>query len=237
MSPTIHFFKCWICCQPRRFGWKVFRVTKVAESGCPQWCRFLSSSSWLSWWRTCRRCQEVQACWKNKRPSRRQKRRVLWAPSLTFRNCDKRVHVLRCSAQLCAAAAAFWRRGQKESRARVSPADSLYGRSWVSVDAERWRAGAELGGGAAGGHFPFVRDGGEKPFPAFLYKQVTLQVRRTPRHQGTPRPNRSKPHVIRPVEDITEEDIELVADNMTDKVYNSAIVSSEPVAPVLFTET
>lgn len=39
------------------------------------------------------------------------------------------------------------------------------------------------------------------------------------------------------MEDITEEDIKLVADNMTDKVYNSAIVSSEPVAPVLITET
>eukprot|EP00066_Takifugu_rubripes_P023159 XP_011612425.1 PREDICTED: cell division cycle-associated protein 7-like isoform X1 [Takifugu rubripes] len=57
-------------------------------------------------------------------------------------------------------------------------------------------------------------------------EEELLEVRRTPRRQGTPRPNRSKPHVIRPVEDITEDDIQLVADNMTDKVYNSAIGST-----------
>lgn len=62
-----------------------------------------------------------------------------------------------------------------------------------------------------------------------------LQVRRAPQRQGTPRPNRSKPHVIRPVEDVTEEEIELVADNMTDKVYNSVAVSPDPDAPVFLT--
>lgn len=72
---------------------------------------------------------------------------------------SKRVHVLRCSAQLCAAAAALWKRGQKEPRAGVSPTDSLYGRSWVWVDAERWRTGAELGGGAAGGHSSLICEG------------------------------------------------------------------------------
>lgn len=61
------------------------------------------------------------------------------------------------------------------------------------------------------------------------------QVRRAPQCRGTPRPNRSKPYVIRPVEDITEEEIELVADNMTDKVYNSVTVSPEPGAPVFLT--
>lgn len=60
-----------------------------------------------------------------------------------------------------------------------------------------------------------------------------LQVRRAPQRRGTPRPNRGKPHAIRPVEDITEEDIELVADNMTDKVYNSVTVSPKPDALVL----
>uniref|UniRef100_A0A3B3ZHW6 Zinc-finger domain-containing protein n=1 Tax=Periophthalmus magnuspinnatus TaxID=409849 RepID=A0A3B3ZHW6_9GOBI len=38
--------------------------------------------------------------------------------------------------------------------------------------------------------------------------------------RGAPRPNQTKPHVVRPVEDITEEELELVADNMTEKVYN-----------------
>lgn len=60
---------------------------------------------------------------------------------------------------------------------------------------------------------------------------VALQVRGAPRRRSTLRPNRSKPHVIRPVEDITEEEIELVADNMTDKVYNSATVSPGPHGP------
>lgn len=57
-----------------------------------------------------------------------------------------------------------------------------------------------------------------------------LQVRQAPQRRGTPRPNRSKPHLIRPVEDVTVEEMELVADNMTDKVYNSVTVSPEPDA-------
>lgn len=63
---------------------------------------------------------------------------------------------------------------------------------------------------------------------------IMVQVRRAPQRRGTPRPNRSKPHMIRPVEDITEDEIQLVAENMTDKVYNSVTVSSRTV---LFTAT
>lgn len=55
-----------------------------------------------------------------------------------------------------------------------------------------------------------------------------FQVRRAPQRRGTPRPTQSKPHLIRPVEDITEDEIQLVADNMTDKVYNRDTVSSRP---------
>lgn len=36
---------------------------------------------------------------------------------------------------LCIASSAVWRRAQEDSRAGVSQTDSLYGRSWVSVDA------------------------------------------------------------------------------------------------------
>uniref|UniRef100_A0A3B3ZHF2 Zinc-finger domain-containing protein n=1 Tax=Periophthalmus magnuspinnatus TaxID=409849 RepID=A0A3B3ZHF2_9GOBI len=50
--------------------------------------------------------------------------------------------------------------------------------------------------------------------------QYELNVRRAPQRRGAPRPNQTKPHVVRPVEDITEEELELVADNMTEKVYN-----------------
>lgn len=63
------------------------------------------------------------------------------------------------------------------------------------------------------------------------------KVRRAPQRRYTPRPNRSKPHIIRPVEDITEDEIELVADNMTDKVYNSATVSSQTSLSILCPST
>ncbi|XP_008278980.1 cell division cycle-associated protein 7-like [Stegastes partitus] len=53
-----------------------------------------------------------------------------------------------------------------------------------------------------------------------------LEVRRAPRRRSTPRPNQIKPHIIRPVEDITEDELQLVADNMTDKTYNSATGST-----------
>ncbi|KAF7664581.1 hypothetical protein LDENG_00169450 [Lucifuga dentata] len=51
-------------------------------------------------------------------------------------------------------------------------------------------------------------------------EEELLEVRRVPQRCGTPRPNQSKPHVIRPVEDITEDELQLVANNMTGKVYN-----------------
>ncbi|XP_061742992.1 cell division cycle-associated protein 7-like isoform X2 [Nerophis ophidion] len=51
-------------------------------------------------------------------------------------------------------------------------------------------------------------------------EEELLQVREALRKRGTQRANPSKPHIIRPVEDITEEQLQLVADNMTDKVYN-----------------
>ncbi|XP_054883288.1 cell division cycle-associated protein 7-like [Poeciliopsis prolifica] len=56
-------------------------------------------------------------------------------------------------------------------------------------------------------------------------EEELLEVRRAPRRHGTPRPNQN-PHVIRPVEEITEDELELVADNMTDKVYNSVTGST-----------
>ncbi|XP_071400627.1 cell division cycle-associated protein 7-like [Centroberyx affinis] len=51
-------------------------------------------------------------------------------------------------------------------------------------------------------------------------EEELLEVRHAPQRRGTPRPNQSKPHIIRPAEEITEDEIQLVADNMTDKVYN-----------------
>ncbi|XP_030634075.1 cell division cycle-associated protein 7-like [Chanos chanos] len=45
-----------------------------------------------------------------------------------------------------------------------------------------------------------------------------MQVRGAPRHR--PAPRSGKPHVFRPVEDITEDELQLVASNMTEKIYN-----------------
>ncbi|XP_075966478.1 cell division cycle-associated protein 7-like [Anarhichas minor] len=53
-----------------------------------------------------------------------------------------------------------------------------------------------------------------------LSLEELLEVRRSPQRRGAPRPKQCKPHCIRPVEDITEDEIQLVADNMTEKVYN-----------------
>ncbi|XP_054639928.1 cell division cycle-associated protein 7-like isoform X2 [Dunckerocampus dactyliophorus] len=51
-------------------------------------------------------------------------------------------------------------------------------------------------------------------------EEELLEVRRAPQRRGTPRPSQSKPHIIRPVEEITDDELQLVADNMTEKVYN-----------------
>ena len=39
-----------------------------------------------------------------------------------------------------------------------------------------------------------------------------------------PRPSQTRPHVVRPVEDITEGELQLVADQMTEKVYDKVNV-------------
>ncbi|KAM4588216.1 cell division cycle-associated protein 7-like isoform 3-T3 [Odontesthes bonariensis] len=57
-------------------------------------------------------------------------------------------------------------------------------------------------------------------------EEELLEVRRSPKRRGNPRPNQSKPHIIRPVDDITEDELQLVVDNMTDKVYNSVTGST-----------
>ncbi|RVE73424.1 hypothetical protein OJAV_G00046060 [Oryzias javanicus] len=57
-------------------------------------------------------------------------------------------------------------------------------------------------------------------------EEELLEVRRAPRRRGNPRPSQSKAHAVRPVEDVTEDELQLVADNMTDKVYNSVTGST-----------
>ncbi|KAK2861902.1 hypothetical protein Q5P01_001435 [Channa striata] len=75
--------------------------------------------------------------------------------------------------------------------------------------------------------------GGTEDSPALKKEELELsleeellEVRRAPQHRYTPRPNKCKPHCIRPVEDITEDELQLVADNMTDKVYNKVTGST-----------
>ncbi|XP_037108297.1 cell division cycle-associated protein 7-like isoform X1 [Syngnathus acus] len=50
-------------------------------------------------------------------------------------------------------------------------------------------------------------------------EEELLEVRRPPQQRSTPRSN-PNPHVIRPVDDITEDELQLVANHMTDKIYN-----------------
>lgn len=57
------------------------------------------------------------------------------------------------------------------------------------------------------------------------HSRLCVQVRRAPQRRGTPRPNQSKPHIVRAVGDITEDELQLVAEHMTDKVYNRVTVS------------
>ncbi|XP_037534724.1 cell division cycle-associated protein 7 [Nematolebias whitei] len=57
-------------------------------------------------------------------------------------------------------------------------------------------------------------------------EEELLEVRRAPPRRGSSRPRQSKPHLVRPVEDITEDELQLVADNMTDKVYNTVTGST-----------
>ncbi|KAG5274283.1 hypothetical protein AALO_G00134370 [Alosa alosa] len=51
-------------------------------------------------------------------------------------------------------------------------------------------------------------------------EEELIKVRGTPRARGTPRPSQGKPHVIRRVEEITEDELELVATSLTEKIYN-----------------
>uniref|UniRef100_A0A665TED5 Zinc-finger domain-containing protein n=1 Tax=Echeneis naucrates TaxID=173247 RepID=A0A665TED5_ECHNA len=50
--------------------------------------------------------------------------------------------------------------------------------------------------------------------------ELSLEDELAPQRRGAPRPHQAKPHFIRPVEDITEDELQLVAHNMTDKVYD-----------------
>ncbi|XP_034536344.1 cell division cycle-associated protein 7-like [Notolabrus celidotus] len=60
----------------------------------------------------------------------------------------------------------------------------------------------------------------------FSLEEELLEVRKAPQRRGAPRPNQGKPHEIRPVEDITEDELQLVAETMTEKVYNKVTGST-----------
>ncbi|XP_062328687.1 cell division cycle-associated protein 7-like isoform X1 [Osmerus eperlanus] len=53
-----------------------------------------------------------------------------------------------------------------------------------------------------------------------------MEVRGASRRRGNPRPYQGKAHVGRPVEEVTEEELELVADSLTEKVYSSSTGST-----------
>ncbi|CAL1607719.1 unnamed protein product [Knipowitschia caucasica] len=57
-------------------------------------------------------------------------------------------------------------------------------------------------------------------------EEELLQVKRAPRRRGAVRPSQAVPHVIRSVDDITAEELEQVADALTEKVYNKVTGST-----------
>ncbi|XP_013989522.1 cell division cycle-associated protein 7 isoform X1 [Salmo salar] len=57
-------------------------------------------------------------------------------------------------------------------------------------------------------------------------EEELLEVRGDPRRRSAPRPKQANPHNIRPVEEITEDVLLLVADHTTEKVYNRATGST-----------
>ncbi|XP_056157639.1 cell division cycle-associated protein 7-like, partial [Lampris incognitus] len=60
----------------------------------------------------------------------------------------------------------------------------------------------------------------------FSLEKKLLEVRRPPQTRGAPQPSKGKPYVVRTVEEITEDELQLVADNMTEKVYNKVMGST-----------
>lgn len=165
-----------------------------------------------------------------------------WARLLIFRNCEKQIGV--CTEVLWSTVCSV-HRSLEESPGRLQSGRLADGPAlWEKLGLCRrlktknwswaWRRSCWRS------VLPFTGDRRKNIFlPAVFHTDEfdddALQVRRAPQRRGTPQPSRSKPHVIRPVEDITEEEIQLVADNMTDKVYNSVTVSPEPDAPVFST--
>ncbi|KAL0978886.1 hypothetical protein UPYG_G00177150 [Umbra pygmaea] len=57
-------------------------------------------------------------------------------------------------------------------------------------------------------------------------EEELLEIRGEPKQRGALRPKQTKPHIVRPVEEVTEDELQLVADNTTEKVYNSATGST-----------
>ncbi|KAG9260459.1 cell division cycle-associated protein 7-like isoform X1 [Astyanax mexicanus] len=57
-------------------------------------------------------------------------------------------------------------------------------------------------------------------------EEELMKVHNKPRRRESVRPSQGKPHTIRPVEEITEDELQLVASTMTEKIYNRATGST-----------
>ncbi|KAM9408180.1 cell division cycle-associated 7-like protein [Pholidichthys leucotaenia] len=66
----------------------------------------------------------------------------------------------------------------------------------------------------------------EKAEVEITLEEELMVVHKVPYNRGIARPKPNKPHIIRPVEEITQDELDLVAETMVDKVYNTVTGST-----------
>ncbi|XP_061076741.1 cell division cycle-associated protein 7-like isoform X2 [Conger conger] len=105
---------------------------------------------------------------------------------------------------------------QKRPNARAPRASLAPGETRRNPERTSRRHTRSMGGCAAEGSLKEEQDLERS------LEDALLEVRRPPRRRASPRPNPSNPHEVRPVEDITQDELDLVAESLVAKVYNRA---------------
>ncbi|XP_028854789.1 cell division cycle-associated protein 7-like [Denticeps clupeoides] len=111
------------------------------------------------------------------------------------------------------------RTSKKEPRSRVPRSSAAEAETRRNPERTARRQTRSMGGPEA-----FTAAGDPDRELELSLEEELLEVRKAPRPRAAPRPG--KAHVIRPVEEITEDELQLVATNMTEKIYNRATGST-----------
>ncbi|CDQ88014.1 unnamed protein product [Oncorhynchus mykiss] len=109
---------------------------------------------------------------------------------------------------------------KKEKGSRAPRSKGAVGKSRTSPNRSSQRRTRSMGGAES------LEAHQEERALELSLEEELLEVRGDPRQRRAPRPNQAKPHSIRPVEEITEDVLLLVADHTTEKVYNRATGST-----------